>query len=122
MKTRLLYIELKSGCSDCGPAWIARAETSKSGRTVYFNGRALKRGQGIGGNHFDVETGEEYWVSGVKRTGTNRHWAGSGQVMVDHEVVSEYLALTGKDSLGPVYRVVDVKATNKERFNKLENE
>jgi hypothetical protein len=37
------YIELKSGYHDDGPAWIARVLVSKSGRTVYFNGKALKR-------------------------------------------------------------------------------
>ena len=76
----LKYIERKTGYADNGPAWIARVRLSKSGRTVYFNGKALKRtgGQGIPGNHRDIETGDEYWVSGVKKRGVNRHWAGSG--------------------------------------------
>ena len=58
-----------------GPAWIARVKLSKSGRIVYFNGKALKRaiGGGISGNHVDLQTGEEYWVSGVKKDGLDRH-------------------------------------------------
>jgi hypothetical protein len=36
------YVELKSGYHDDGPAWIARVLVSKPGRTVYFNGKALK--------------------------------------------------------------------------------
>ena len=42
MKPKLRYIELKSGFGDNGSAWIGMAEFSKSGRTVYFNGKALK--------------------------------------------------------------------------------
>ncbi len=30
------FIELKSGYSDNGPAWIAHVKQSKSRRTVYF--------------------------------------------------------------------------------------
>jgi len=40
---------------------------------VYFDDRALKRFNGIQGNFYDVETLEEYWISGIKKDGTNRH-------------------------------------------------
>lgn len=81
MQRVLKYLELKSGYSDNGPAWVAKVGVSKSGRTLYFNGKAPKRGQAIAGNHFDLETGEVYWVSNVKRDGLDRHWAGSGRVL-----------------------------------------
>jgi hypothetical protein len=43
----LRYIELKSGgYSDNGPAWIAYVEQSKTGRTLYFNGRGLMKLKG----------------------------------------------------------------------------
>lgn len=92
----LRYIELKSGHSDNGPAWIAYVEQSKSRRTLYFNGRGLmklkgqRRGAG-GGNYVDMETGESFWVSGVKKNGEDRHWAGSGKVLVEAAALSEYL-------------------------------
>jgi len=92
----LRYIELKSGHSDNGPAWIAYVEQSKTRRTLYFNGRGLmkrkgqRRGAG-GGNYVDMETGESFWVSGVKKNGEDRHWAGSGKVLVEAAAVSEYL-------------------------------
>ena len=97
----LKYIELKSGFNDNGPAWIARVVTSKSGRTLYFNGKALKRAvRGTAsGNYIDAETGDEYWVSGVKRRGTNRHWAGSGKIMVEAAAVQELLALLREPTL-----------------------
>ena len=98
----LKYIELKSGYSDNGPAWIARVGVSKSGRTLYFNGKPLKRGQGISANRYDLETGEEYWVSNVKKDGSDRHWAGSGRVSVEASAVADYLAITAVPSLIPL--------------------
>ena len=123
---QLIYIEHKSGYGDAGPAWITRARLSKSGRTVYFNGRALKRlgGRGISGNYYCMETGDEFWVSGVKVDGGDRHWAGHGPVMVDRRVVQDYLALRGLSALDPgAYPVVaDITDTDVSRFHDLENE
>ncbi|MFP6584686.1 MAG: hypothetical protein VCD00_19285 [Candidatus Hydrogenedentota bacterium] len=63
---------------------------SKTGRTVYFNGQALKRvkgGYGCG-NHEDLETGDAYWISGVKKDGPNRHpQAGMSAIYIDSRVV-----------------------------------
>ncbi len=93
---RLMYIELKSGNSDDGPAWIGYVELSKSGRTLYFNGRGLMKLKGqrrgdSGGNYIDMETGESFWVSGVKKNGQDRHRAGSGKVLIEAAAVSDYL-------------------------------
>src|SRR5688500_574410 len=93
------YVERISGCGHNGPAWIARVRLSRSGTTVYFNGKALKRRNGIIGNHYDLRTGDEYWVSGVKKRGTNRHWAGSGKIMIEQSALAEYQRLIGKTSL-----------------------
>lgn len=92
----LRYIELKSGYSDNGPAWIAYVQQSKSGRPLYFNGRGLMKLKGqrrdeSGGNYIDMETGESFWVSGVKMNGKDRHWAGSGKVLIEAAAVAEYL-------------------------------
>jgi len=77
------YIERKTGCSDDGPAWIGRVELSKSGSTVYFNNKAFRKWQSAAGNYRDVETGEAYWISGVKTDGTDRHWAGHGKIFIE---------------------------------------
>ena len=37
----LMYIELKTGYSDDGPAWIGYVKTSKSKKTIYFNNHAF---------------------------------------------------------------------------------
>jgi hypothetical protein len=95
----LKYIELKTGNAGNGPAWIARVRASKSGRTIYFNGRALKRAHLPSANHYDMANREAYWVSGIKRDGLDRHWAGSGKVAIEAGVVEEYLRVTGSAEL-----------------------
>ena len=100
----LRYVELKSGHSDNGPAWIGYVTPSKTGRTLYFNGRGLMKLKGqrrgaMGGNYVDMETGESFWVSGVKKNGEDRHWAGSGRVLVEEAAVSDYLRTIGAKTL-----------------------
>jgi hypothetical protein len=65
---------------------------SKSGRTLYVGELELQscQGQGIRGNYFDVKTGTEYWVSGPKKNGEDRHWAGGGVVRIDADLIDEY--------------------------------
>lgn len=122
----LKYIELKTGHADNGPAWIARVKLSKSGRTIYFNGKALKRapGGGLSGNHFDIQTREEYWVSGVKKCGLDRHWAGSGIVWIEESAVAEYLRLVGKVELDDSrFQVIpDLEEPDPSKFTALEHE
>jgi hypothetical protein len=92
-QSRIMYIEVKSGYNDNGPARIGRVTFSKTGKTVYYRDRAFQQGSGISGNFFDVETGEEYWISGVKRDGQDRHWGRSGRVEIDEDARGEYEAL-----------------------------
>ncbi len=87
------YIELKSDFGDSGPAWIATIKESRSGSTIYFNQMSLKKGHGVSGNYFDFSNGNEYWISGIKQKGSNRHWAGSGKISVEKRAVEELLAL-----------------------------
>lgn len=121
----LKYIELKSGFNDDGPAWIGRVSLSKSGRTIYFNGLALKtlRGKGISANYADFESGEEYWVSSPKRNGADRHWAGKGKVMVERAALAEYLEYRELGSLDPRhFQIVDdVVVPDLERLHAQEN-
>src|SRR5690348_14606286 len=96
-RTRMMYVELKSGHRDNGPAWIGRVTFSKSGRSIFHRGRELVRIKGgVSGNYMDVQTGEEFWVSGVKRNGSNRHSAGSGSIQIDEDVRAEYEALIAR--------------------------
>ena len=88
-----MYIERKPGGGDAGPARIGRVSFSKTGRTVYYGGRAFQRlkGGGVSGNYADVETGDEYWISGCKKDGTDRHrLEPQAPVEIDEDVRVEY--------------------------------
>ncbi len=120
MKSLIKYIELKSGYSDDGPAWIAKIELSKSNKSIYFNNRCL-----IGNGHGicrDVETNEVFWVSGIKKNGEDRHSCGSGKIMIDKDIVSEYLEIIGKNEIDfRKFTLVDIKKTQKSKFEKIHN-
>lgn len=71
---------------------------SKTGRTLYYWGRrlqSLKGGGGLAANHVDLDTGEEFWVSGVKKNRQDRHQVGHGPVAVDEDAADEYRRLVG---------------------------
>jgi hypothetical protein len=124
MKKEIMYIELKSGYSDSGPAWIGKVNYSKSGQTVYFDGKAIKYATGlINGNGYDIQTGETYWISGVKKNQKDRHWAGSGKVMIDKDCVDDYLSIIGKTTLDMRrFEVVSLKPSiPPENFHEAEN-
>ena len=118
------YIELKTGYSDNGPAWIGNVKESKSGKTIYFNDHAFQKYHGTYGNYIDIETGDEYWISSVKKNGQDRHWAGGGKIIIDRKVIEEYLAIIHADKLDPsgfiISDIDDVFPI--ERINALANE
>jgi hypothetical protein len=118
----LKYVELKSGYSDNGPAWIGYVRTSRTEQTIYFNDRALqKAGRGT---YRDIETGDIYWISGVKKDGQDRHWAGSGKVQIEKRAIDSYLSLLGTERLDKSkYVVIDaLMATDVEKFRDLLND
>lgn len=123
MKSEIIYVELKSGYSDNGPAWIGKGFYSKSGQSIYFNNQLFKRGSGISGNYYDIETGDEYWISGVKKDGTDRHWAGNGKIMIDKSILSEYLQIINATELPKnKFEFTDLNNTpNKLLANEIEN-
>ncbi|MNU79323.1 hypothetical protein D3C71_689370 [compost metagenome] len=124
MKSEIKYIELKSGHN--GPAWIGLVSYSKSGRTIYFNGKAFQRvgSDRMLGNFYDIEFGEEYWISGVKKDTTDRHRFGSGKVMVEGRIVNDYLKIIKKEILDKSkFEIVSViQEIPTDRIKELENE
>ena len=124
MQRELLYIELQTEGLHRGPAWIALVPRSRSGRTVYFDGRALKRGSGSSSNHWCLESSDKYWISAPKKNGRDRHRFGGGPVLVEQRAVAEYLALRGLTSLDPRLHpiVPDLRETDIERLTQVEND
>ncbi|WP_200975403.1 hypothetical protein [Echinicola sp. 20G] len=125
MRTEIKYLELKSGFSDNGPAWIGMVSFSKSGKTIYFDGKAFQslNGTGISANYFDIESGNEYWISGVKRDMSDRHKFGGGKIYVEKRILNDYLKIIGKlDLPKSEYELVAVETQKPtERINELEN-
>ena len=72
MRTRIMYIENKSA-GVTGPCRIGRVSYSKTGATLTYNGRSFQSlgGTGFKANYFDVETRDEYWISGPRRDGAD---------------------------------------------------
>lgn len=106
----LMYIELKTGYSDDGPAWIGYVKTSKSKKTIYFNDHAFQKSIGGYSNYIDIENGDEYWISGLKRRESNRHWAGHGKISIDRRAVREYLELIGEKELPMnLFDIIDIE-------------
>lgn len=106
----LMYIELKSGYQDNGPAWIGFVMTSKTKKTIYFNDHAFQKYNGGNSNYYDVESGEDYWISGVKKRESNRHWAGRGKIMIDRRAVEQFLSFIGEAAPPKnMYDIVDLE-------------
>jgi hypothetical protein len=105
--TTIRYIELKTGYNDNGPAWIGRAKISRSGNTIYFNDHAFEKCNGTSGNFIDIESGDEYWISGVKKNGEDRHWAGSGKVIIDSKIIPEYLEIVGDKEMNKTKFIIE---------------
>ena len=120
----LMYIELKTGYSDDGPAWIGYVKTSKSKKTIYFNNHAFQKYNGNYSNYIDIENGDEYWISGLKKKESNRHWDGHGKIMIDRRAVNEYLSLIGERELPlNLFEVTDMEDSFPiERVNRVLNQ
>ena len=97
-KHNVLYIEkVTKGSNHDDEARIAKVSYSKTGQTIYYKDKKLKRIKGaVTANYEDEATGELYWVSGVKKDGSNRHRCGSGVIVVDKEAKNEFLLIKGE--------------------------
>lgn len=88
---RIMYIERKAGALT-GSARIGRVTFSKTGRTLYYRDQRFKslKGAGFKSNYYDVDSGEDYWISGPKRNGGDRLYGGRSPVEIDKDVREEY--------------------------------
>lgn len=91
MQSRIMYIEDKSG-GLTGPARIGRVSFWKTGRTLYYGSRSFQslKGAGFKANYYDIETGEEFWISGPRKDGRDRLYGEPVAVDIDDDVRVEY--------------------------------
>lgn len=91
-----MYIECKAGSLE-GPARIGWVTYSKTGKTIHYKGQAFQslKGRGFKSNYFDLETGDEYWISGVRKDRQDRLYGGGlHNVEIDDDAKAEYARLT----------------------------
>ncbi len=86
-----MYIECKArGLT--GPARVGRVSFSKTGKTLYYDDKTFRslKGAGFKSNYVEVASGDEYWISGCKRDGTDRLYGERLPVEIDEDVREEY--------------------------------
>ncbi len=98
-----MYIECKAG-NLTGPARIGRVLYSKIGATIYYRGKEFKslKGAGFKANYYDVETGDEYWISGPRKDGNDALYATNIPTEVDTDVSDEYWTQIRKRARNPL--------------------
>ena len=85
---RIMYIECKKD-GLTGEGRIGWVEFSRSMRSFYYAGKRLQKTRsGYKYNCVDVETGDNYWISGPKRNGMDRLYGGT--VEIDDDARVEY--------------------------------
>ncbi|MGB3411971.1 MAG: hypothetical protein WBA45_12335 [Microthrixaceae bacterium] len=90
VEARIMYIESKAD-GLTGEARIGRVTFSKTGKTITYRGRSFQSLKGgYKANYYDVETGEEYWISGPRRDGADRLYGERLPVEIDDDVRVEY--------------------------------
>ena len=91
-KARIMYIESKSESLN-GPARIGRVTFSKTGKSIRYGRRTFQslKGSGFKANYFDIETGEEFWISGPRKDGRDRLYTERSQpVEIDEDIEEVY--------------------------------
>ena len=87
-----MYIEDKSQSLN-GTARIGRVTINRTGKSLTYGGRTFQslKGAGFKANYVDVETGDQFWISGPQKDGRDRLYDGStASVEIDDDVADEY--------------------------------
>lgn len=91
MASRIMYIEQKAG-NLVGPARIGRVRFSRTGKMLYYGNQRFQslKGMGFKANYYDVDTGDEYWISGCRKDGCDRLYGERWPIEIDEDVREEY--------------------------------
>jgi hypothetical protein len=106
-RSRIMYIEQKSSEPEA-EAGIGRVYLSKTGKTLYYRGRRFQslKGRGSKANYYDLETGAQFWISGIKKDQNDRLYGGQLGVQIDDDVKAEYIELIQKPWAPASFRTV----------------
>ena len=86
-----MYIECKAG-NLTGEARIGRVTFSKTGKSIYYQDKIFERleRKGFKSNYLELNSKEDYWISGPKKDGTDRLYAERVPIHIDEDVKEEY--------------------------------
>ena len=86
---RVMWIEFK-GKDIVGPARIGWVKVKDNGRRLEYHDQVFRslRGKGFKSNYYDIETNEEYWISGCRKDGRDALYNTS--VEIDDDALEEY--------------------------------
>lgn len=132
---RIMYIEYKGGgYTDPhgygaesaggglhGTARIGRVTFSRTGATLHYRDKSFQslKGSGFKANYFDVETGEQYWISGPRRDGTDRLYKSDWPIEIDEDVREEYWTEIRKRADLKTCSHADLSTTNRPNATSL---
>lgn len=93
MQAKIMYIEPGGGLAR-GGGRIGLVTSSKTGKTLHYNGHSFQSlgGKGYKENYSDTESGERYWISGPRRDGNDALYPMT--VEIDENVREEYWCVT----------------------------
>ncbi len=86
---RVVWIEYK-GNDIVGPARIGWVKVSDRGKRLDYGDQAFRtlNGGGFKSNYYDIETNEQYWISGCRKDGRDALY--NTTVEIDEDALEEY--------------------------------
>ena|SRR5438093_6741998 len=86
---RVMWIEYK-GRGIVGPARIGWVEVKDRGKKLVYRDQSFRslKGRGFKSNYYDIDSREEYWITGCRKDGRNALY--STEVEVDEDALEEY--------------------------------
>ncbi len=112
MQKEIRYIEHKNfklNNFNNGEAIIGWVELSKGKKWIKFGEKKFSKSTGEKFSNYQDEYGEPYWVSGVKKRGSNRHpCSTNGKIKIQRSAVEEFLRWRKEEKLDiAVYEVIE---------------
>ena len=85
-----MYIEYKGNDGLVGPARIGWVKVRDKGRRLDYGKQSFRtlRGQGFKSNYYDIETREDYWISGCHKDGRDALYSTTAEI--DEDAAEEY--------------------------------
>ena len=84
-----MWIEYKAD-GIVGPARIGWVQVKDSGKKLVYRDQSFRslKGRGFKANYYDMDSREEYWITGCRKDGRNALY--STEVEIDEDAMEEY--------------------------------